>query len=137
MNISDVARRAGLPVKTIRYYEEIGLVRPARGANGYRAFDERDLHKLAFIGRARALGFSVEDCRALLRLYEDTGRASAEVRQLTRDHLAEIDRKLAELQQMRATLARLVDACAGDARPDCPILDDLRDHAFQARSDVE
>ncbi len=125
MNIGTVADRSGLPAKTIRYYEEIGLIRPARDTNGYRAFCERDLHKLAFIGRARALGFSIEDCRGLLALYEDEGRASADVRRIAAQHLDRIDAKIAELRAMRATLATLVEACAGDERPDCPILSDL------------
>jgi Cu(I)-responsive transcriptional regulator len=125
MNIGDVARRSGLPAKTIRYYEDIGLVTPRRGANGYRAFCESDLHKLGFIGRARSLGFSIEDCRGLLELYEDTGRASADVKRIAQQHLARVDAKLAELEQMRATLSQLIEHCAGDHRPDCPILADL------------
>jgi MerR family copper efflux transcriptional regulator len=125
MNIGDVAQRSGLPAKTIRYYEDIGLITPLRGANGYRAFRDTDLHKLAFIGRARALGFSIEECRTLLALYEDAGRESGEVKRLAGEHLKQIDAKIAELQSMRATLAHLVHACAGDDRPDCPILEDL------------
>lgn len=125
MNIGDVARRSGLPAKTIRYYEDIGLIRPARGANGYRSFSERDLHKLGFLGRARSLGFSIEDCRGLIALYEDKDRASADVKMIAQEHLQQIDSKIAELEQMRVTLAHLVDACAGDDRPDCPILADL------------
>lgn len=125
MNIGDVARRSGLPAKTIRYYEEIGLIRPQRSGNGYRSFRERDLHKLAFLGRARALGFTIEDCRTLLGLYEDEGRESAQVKRIAEQHLEQIDDKIAQLQSMRATLDHLVHACAGDHRPDCPILDDL------------
>ena len=125
MNIGEVAERAGLPPKTIRYYEEIGLVRPLRSQNGYRTFRESDLHKLTFLGRARALGFSIEDCRTLLGLYEDDARESAQVKAVAEDHLTEIDRKIAQLQSMRATLAHLVEACHGDHRPDCPILEDL------------
>jgi len=125
MNISEVAKRASLPAKTIRYYEDIGLVAPARSANGYRSFRESDLHKLAFLGRARALGFSIEDCRNLMTLYEDRGRASSDVKSIASEHLVAIDAKLAELQQMRNTLAELVSSCAGDDRPDCPILADL------------
>lgn len=125
MNIGDVAERSGLPPKTIRYYEEIGLVRPRRSANGYRAFVETDLHKLAFLGRARALGFSIEECRTLLGLYEDETRASAEVKAVAEHHLAAIDDKIAQLQAMRDTLSHLVAACHGDDRPDCPILSDL------------
>jgi Cu(I)-responsive transcriptional regulator len=125
MNIGEVSDRSGLPAKTIRYYEDIGLIHPDRSANGYRSFSENDLHKLAFLGRSRALGFRIEDCRHLLTLYEDRSRASADVKQIAKGHLARIDEKLAELQEMRATLAGLVHACAGDDRPDCPILADL------------
>lgn len=125
MNIGDVSRLSGLPAKTIRYYEDIGLIEPLRGGNGYRAFRQSDLHKLAFLGRARSLGFTIDDCRTLLKLYADRDRASADVKQIALDHLDRIDRKLDELAAMRATLAHLVEACAGDHRPDCPILADL------------
>ncbi|MEM0947013.1 MAG: Cu(I)-responsive transcriptional regulator [Pseudomonadota bacterium] len=122
MNISDVAQRSGLPPKTIRYYEDIGLVTPPRGANGYRQFTEVHVHKLAFLGRARAFGFSIEDCRTLLGLYEDESRTSAEVKELAQTHLAEIEGKISALAEMRDTLRTLVHSCAGDDRPDCPIL---------------
>jgi len=125
MHIKEVAERSGLPRKTIRYYEEIGLVRPQRSDNGYRAFRETDLHKLAFLGRARALGFSIEDCRMLLSLYEDETRASAQVKAIAQEHLAEIEHKIGQLKEMRQTLSHLVEACRGDERPDCPILSDL------------
>ncbi|QBY01585.1 Cu(I)-responsive transcriptional regulator [Rhodophyticola sp. CCM32] len=125
MNIGDVAERTGLPAKTIRYYEEIGLIRPQRSANGYRHFTEVHAHKLAFLGRARGLGFSIEDCRVLLALYEDRSRASADVKRIAGAHLAGIEEKMAELAAMRDTLSDLVAACAGDDRPDCPILRDL------------
>lgn len=125
MNIGEAAARSGLPAKTIRYYEEIGLLVADRAPNGYRDYAERHVHGLRFLGRARGLGFTVEECRSLLSLYEDRGRASADVRALATDKLDQIDRKIAELQGLRATLARLVEACHGDARPDCPILDDL------------
>lgn len=127
MNIAEVGKRAGLPVKTIRYYEEIGLIRPMRAANGYRAFRDSDLHKLSFLGRARSLGFSIEECRGLLALYEDRGRASADVKAIAQGHLGQIAAKIAELQAMQTTLADLVESCAGDARPDCPILIGLAD----------
>ena len=127
MNIGDVATTSGLPVKTIRYYEEIDLVRPGRGANGYRKFSEADAQKLVFIARARSLGFTIEECRTLLSLYEDRSRASADVRSLASDHLDQIDGKVAELLAMRRTLADLVERCRGDDRPDCPILDGLAD----------
>jgi Cu(I)-responsive transcriptional regulator len=125
MNIGEVARRSGLPAKTIRYYEDIGLVTPVRSANGYRAFRESDIHKLAFLGRARALGFTIEDCRTLLALWEDKNRASADVRRVAVDHLDRIEDKIAALQGMRDTLSDLVRTCHGDDRPDCPILRDL------------
>lgn len=125
MNIGDVARRSGLPAKTIRYYEDIGLIAPLRGGNGYRRFRDSELHKLAFLGRARSLGFSLEDCRSLLSLYEDRNRASAEVKRIAEDHLGRIEDKIEELTQMHRTLSELVHRCAGDHRPDCPILADL------------
>ena len=125
MNIRDASEATGLPSKTIRYYESIGLVEPARSSNGYRDFSDRELHKLTFLGRSRALGFSIEDCRTLLALYEDEDRASSEVRAIARRHLAEIDRKVADLQAMHDTLSHLVRTCSGDDRPDCPILDGL------------
>ncbi|MBZ0123411.1 MAG: Cu(I)-responsive transcriptional regulator [Roseovarius sp.] len=125
MNIKEAAQASGLPAKTIRYYEEIGLIAPLRGDNGYRRFRDSDLHKLAFLGRARSLGFSIGECRDLLALYEDRDRASADVKRIARQHLDRIDAKVAELRQMHATLSRLVAACAGDERPDCPILQDL------------
>ncbi|MEO1108876.1 MAG: Cu(I)-responsive transcriptional regulator [Pseudomonadota bacterium] len=125
MNIGDVATRTGLPAKTIRYYEDIDLIKPLRDDNGYRVFRAQDLHKLNFLGRARALGFTIEDCRTLLALYEDETRASADVKHVARDHLAQIDAKISDLKAMRDTLGHLIDACAGDDRPDCPILQDL------------
>ena len=125
MNIGDVAKRAGLPAKTIRYYEEIGLIRPVRSENGYRDFSEADAHKLTFLARARGLGFAIEDCRALLALWEDRDRASADVKRLAEAHLDEIDRKIAQLSGLRASLSDLVSRCHGDGRPDCPILTDL------------
>ena len=136
MNIGQVAERTGVPAKTIRYYEDIGLVRPLRSANGYRSFRESDLHKLAFLGRARALGFSIEDCRKLMALYEDDSRESASVKSLAQGHLAEIDAKIALLQSMRATLADLIGSCHGDARPDCPILRDLAQGQQAASGDL-
>ena len=125
MNIGDVARKAGLPPKTIRYYEDIGLIKPLRDTNGYRAFRQQDLHKLTFLGRARTLGFSIEDCRNLLALYEDQNRSSSDVKSIARDHLTKIEQKIADLVDMQSTLTNLIGACAGDNRPDCPILNSL------------
>ena len=129
MNIGAVAERSGIPPKTIRYYEDIGLVCPQRSGNGYRAFRDSDLHKLTFLGRARALGFSIEDCRTLLSLYEDETRESAQVKSIAEEHLSAIDAKIAQLRNLRDTLSHLVDACHGDHRPDCPILVDLSRNA--------
>lgn len=125
MNISDAADITSLQPKTIRYYEEIGLITPNRTANGYRSFTETHIHQLTFLARARALGFSVEDCRSLLALWEDRGRASADVRKIAQTHLLSIEDKIADLSAMRDTLRHLVNTCAGDNRPDCPILNSL------------
>ncbi len=125
MNIGGVAERSGLSTKTIRYYEEIGLVIPDRQDNGYRDYAMGDLHTLQFVQRARSLGFSVEECRKLLGLYEDTNRASADVKTLATQKIADIDRRIVEMQSLRNALAHLAEACHGDDRPDCPILDDL------------
>ena len=126
MNIGEAVALSGVPAKTIRYYEDIGLVRPApRSGNGYRAYGAKDVHVLRFVRRARSLGFSVNECRQLLDLYRDPQRASADVKELTLSRIAEIDRKMAELAGMRATLVQLAENCHGDHWPDCPILDDL------------
>ena len=125
MNIGDTAAQAGLPVKTVRYYDEIGLVSPARLDSGYRAYSTVDLHRLQFVSRARGLGFSLDDCRHLLSLYDDEKRASADVKSIVREKLLEVDRKIEELQSMKKTLSHLANNCRGDSRPDCPILEDL------------
>jgi len=125
MNIGEAALRSGLPAKTIRYYEEIGLIDPDRGANGYRDYCDDDVHRLAFLRRARNLGFSIDDCRTLMALYRDRQRASQDVRAVAVAHVEAIESKIAELESMRRTLDRLIHACHGDDRPDCPILDDI------------
>ncbi|WP_299046513.1 Cu(I)-responsive transcriptional regulator [uncultured Tateyamaria sp.] len=125
MNISQAARATRLPAKTIRYYEAIGLITPDRSANGYRSFSDTHIHQLTFLARARALGFAVEDCRSLLALWEDRDRASADVRRIARAHLDSIEAKIADLSAMRDILGHLVHTCAGDDRPDCPILQNL------------
>ncbi len=125
MNVRDAAEQSGLPSKTVRYYDEIGLVVPDRRGNGYRDYDNRAVQKLAFLKRARQLGFSIEDCRQLLSLYEDKDRASADVKALAESHLKEINVRLEELEHLRDTLKHLIHACHGDERPDCPILADL------------
>lgn len=125
MNIGDVSKRVGLPAKTIRYYEDIGLVAPLRDANDYRNFRDSDIHKLVFLGRTRALGFTIENCRNLLALWDDQGRASSDVRAIAKQHLVQIESKITDLQDIRDTLTHLVQECAGDERPDCPILETL------------
>lgn len=129
MNVGEAARASGLPAKTIRYYEDIGLISPARAANGYRDYDRDDVHRLAFLRRARRLGFSVEECRQLMALYRDKSRASHDVREIAIAHVAAIEEKVRELQSMRSTLQKLIHACHGDERPDCPILDDMAGRA--------
>ena len=125
MNVSAAGRRAGLPAKTIRYYEEVGLVKPGRAENGYRDYSAEDVHSLAFLKRARGLGFSIDECRQLMALYRDRSRASQDVREIAVAHVRMIEEKIRELESMRRTLTTLVDACHGDNRPDCPILDDM------------
>lgn len=125
MNIGMAAEKSGLPAKTIRYYEEVGLVRPGRSDNGYRTYSETEIHKLRFLHRARSLGFGIGECRQLLALYEDRSRASADVKQIAEAKIAEVDRKIAELGDLRRTLHHLARNCRGDERPDCPILKEL------------
>ncbi|MAY61104.1 MAG: Cu(I)-responsive transcriptional regulator [Rhizobiales bacterium] len=125
MNIGDVARSTGLPAKTIRYYEDIDLVTPARASNGYREYVEQDVHRLSFIQRARSLGFSIDECRLLLSLYNDKQRASSDVKSLALAKIDEIDRKIEELGSLRSTLKTLADHCHGNSRPDCPILEEM------------
>ncbi len=125
MNIGAASKACGLPAKTIRYYEEIDLVVADRLDNGYRDYNEQHIHKLAFLHRSRGLGFSVEECRGLLSLYEDRHRASADVKQMALARIEDINTKISELTGLRSTLMNLVDACHGDDRPDCPILNEL------------
>ncbi|BBP85634.1 MULTISPECIES: Cu(I)-responsive transcriptional regulator [Pseudomonas] len=126
MNIGQAAKKSGLTAKMIRYYESIGLLPEAgRSDSGYRQYSQQDLHSLAFIRRSRDLGFSLEEVGKLLQLWQDRGRASADVKALARDHIDELNRKIAELAGLRDTLQELVDHCQGDHRPDCPILKDL------------
>ena len=126
MNIGIVSDRSGLPAKTIRYYEDIGLIpQPPRTEGGYRAYSETDLETLRFVQRARSLGFSVKEVGELLALWRDRDRSSADVKALALGHVARIERKIAELQSMRDTVLALAERCHGDKRPSCPILDDL------------
>ncbi|GHD41854.1 Cu(I)-responsive transcriptional regulator [Thalassobaculum fulvum] len=125
VTVGEAADAVGLPAKTLRYYEEIGLVVPDRRGNGYRAYRPGEVHRLRFLKRARSLGFSIDDCRVLLSLYGDPGRTSSEVKAIAQQHREAIEHKVAELLSLRDELDRLIDACHGDHRPDCPILDNL------------
>lgn len=126
MNIGEAAQASGVSAKMIRHYESIGLVdAPPRSDGGYRRYDERAVHTLRFVRRARNLGFSLDEIRNLLSLWHDRGRASADVKALTLRHVAELEVKIAELAAMRDTLRALAEACSGDDRPDCPILSDM------------
>jgi Cu(I)-responsive transcriptional regulator len=126
MNIGTAASKSGVPAKTIRYYESIGLIPPAtRAENGYRHYTDVDIATLKFIQRARRLGFSVKGVGNLLELWRDRKRSSASVKKVALDHIGEIETRIAELESIRRTLVHLTDRCHGDDRPDCPILDDL------------
>ncbi len=130
MNISQAAKVSGLTPRMIRHYEKIGLLPGTlRTAAGYRIFDEQDVHTLRFIQRARSLGFSIEQIGQLLALWQDRERSSAVVKQLARQHLLELEEKIAGLQAMHDSLSELASCCLGDERPDCPILERLADNA--------
>lgn len=123
MNIGQAARHTGLSAKMIRYYEAIGLLpRAGRSQSGYRQYSQADLHRLSFIKRARDLGFSLEEVGKLLALWQDKQRASADVKALAEEHIAELERKITEMTALRDTLQELAASCQGDSRPDCPIL---------------
>ncbi len=126
MDIGETARRTGVPAKTIRYYESVGLVAPARRAdNGYRLYGESEIAVLSFIRRARDLGFSIRAVGDLLTLWLDKNRASADVKALALEHARQLDRRIAEMKDMRKTIIALAERCHGDARPDCPILNGI------------
>ena len=126
MKIGEVSSSSGVSQRMIRHYEKIGLIPPAaRRDSGYRDYDRRDLHTLHFIGRARDLGFPIEDIRMLLALWTDRNRSSADVKELAMTRVAELRERLAVLEGMCRTLEHLADSCRGDNRPDCPILDEL------------
>ena len=137
MNIGQAAAASGVSAKMIRYYEQIGLIpEAARTASGYRTYGAREVHMLRFIRRARDLGFTVEGIGELLSLWNDRERQSAEVKRLAEAQIARLDTRIAELQGMRDTLAGLAACCAGDERPDCPILADLADAPVAAQAPV-
>ena len=129
LNIGEAAQASGVSAKMIRHYEAIGLLPAAqRTAAGYRVYGEAEIRVLQFIHRGRVLGFPLENIAGLLALWQDKDRASADVRRLAEQHIAELDRKIGELQAMKRTLETLARSCHGDQRSDCPILDDLATH---------
>lgn len=126
MNIGEAARQSGVTAKMIRHYEAMGLVAPGqRSEAGYRLYGEKDVHELRFIKRARSMGFSLEQIRTLLSLWQDKSRASADVKRMASTHVQELEARIHELTEMRDTLVSLAAACHGDDRPDCPILQGL------------
>lgn len=133
MNIGEAARASGVSAKMIRYYESIGLVpEAARTQSGYRTYGNTEVQILRFIRRGRDLGFPVETINTLLALWRDRSRHSSDVKRLALDHVSELERKITEMQAMADTLRHLAHTCAGDGRPDCPILDDLGGMAGKA-----
>lgn len=127
MNIGEASKASSVSAKMIRYYEQIGLIPAAdRTESGYRAYSQTDVHRLHFIRRARDLGFSVAEITDLLSLWNDKSRHSADVKRLAQEHIAELDRRMEDMRRMAETLRTLADCCAGDDRPDCPILETLQ-----------
>lgn len=125
-SISEAAERAGVSAKMIRHYEDLGMIRKVgRTQAGYRIYRDSDIHTLRFIRRARDLGFTMKEIETLLGLWQNRRRASADVKKLAVKHLADLDERIAEMQEMRSALAKLAKCCHGDERPGCPILEDL------------
>ena len=126
ISIGEAARLSGVSARMVRHYEGLGLLPPvARTESGYRQYGDADIHTLRFIKRSRDLGFSMEEIAELVGLWHNRRRASASVKRIAEKHLGELEQRIADMQSMRNTLAHLVHCCQGDARPDCPILDDL------------
>lgn len=131
MNIGEAASASGVSAKMIRHYESVDLLPPAaRTDAGYRQYTEKDVHTLQFIRRSRDLGFSIEEIRGLLSLWQDRRRPSRQVKAMAQAHIAELEQKAQEILAMKSTLEHLVHCCNGDDRPDCPILENLADHSM-------
>ena len=125
-NIGEAAKQSGVSAKMVRHYESLGLLPPVHRTDaGYRQYGDKQIHTLRFIRRARTLGFSMAEITELLKLWQNQGRASADVKRIAQAHVADLERRIAEMQAMRQTLAELAHCCAGDDRPDCPILSGL------------
>ena len=126
MNIGKAAKLSNLTVKAVRYYANIGLVKPQQNiSTGYRDYTDDEVSKLKFIGKARKFDFSIEECRELLSLYEDKNRTSKEVKKMTLEKISQIDSKLRDLNGLKKELSYLANNCHGDDRPNCPILEEL------------
>ncbi|MDE2085592.1 MAG: Cu(I)-responsive transcriptional regulator [Xanthomonadaceae bacterium] len=126
ITIGEVSALSGLPSKTIRYYEENGIIESARrNENRYRTYSQADVQTLRFVAHARRLGFSLKDVTELLSLYRDRHRASKDVRRIALSYLADLDRKIADLTAIKNTIEDLARRCHGDDRPECPIIDVL------------
>ncbi|RZI96466.1 MAG: Cu(I)-responsive transcriptional regulator [Variovorax sp.] len=124
--IGEAARQSGVSARMVRHYEGLGLLPAvARTESGYRQYSEADVHSLRFIKRARELGFSMDEIGELVGLWHNRRRASASVKRIAQKHLGELEQRIAAMQAMHGTLSHLVHCCHGDARPECPILDDL------------
>jgi Cu(I)-responsive transcriptional regulator len=126
MNIGEAAQRSGVSAKMVRHYESLGLLPPVvRTDAGYRQYGDNEVHTLRFIRRARDLGFGMAEIGELLKLWQNRRRASGDVKRIALAHMADLDRRIAEMEAMKRTLSRLASCCHGDQRPDCPILDEL------------
>ncbi|MEO0496217.1 MAG: MerR family transcriptional regulator [Pseudomonadota bacterium] len=125
MNIQNASQATGLPPKTIRYYEEIGLIAPSRTENGYRHFGDADLNALRFLASARGLGFKLEQCRQLLALQTDPARKSADVKRIAQGRLADLEETARRIEIMRGELNRMIRACPGNDEPGCAIINRL------------
>ena len=129
MNIGKVAKLSNLTIKAVRYYDNVGLVKPIQNiSTGYRDYTEEEVAKLKFIGKARKFDFSINECKELLSLYEDKNRTSKEVKKITLEKISQIDIKLKDLNDLRKELSFLASNCHGDDRPNCPIIEELSEN---------